>query len=399
MNIVTENNQALKSIFHLDLDAFFCAVEVLIKPELEGKPFVVGGKSNRGVVTSASYAARRFGVRSAMPMARATQLCPGLIVVSSTRNEYGKRSKQVMEILNGFSDHVEQLSIDEAYIEVNKNSSDSILKKAKDLQSEILNKTGLPCSIGVASNKLVAKIANDFGKASTKTNSYPMSIKIVEEGAEREFLHPLPVDMLMGVGPKTAARLEELGIYTIGDISDWPLTDLVNRFGQSGYSISLKSQGIDNRKINTKRRSKSVSQESTFFEDISDEKKILSIIKKQSDKIGKSLKSSEKKGATIKIKLRWTDFSTITRQKTIEFPTNDPKIIYSNAKSLLAENWNKKRPIRLIGVGISNFDQPTKQLSLWDSPNNLRQAKIQKAITDINRKLGKEKIFKGSKNR
>ncbi|MBT6150928.1 MAG: DNA polymerase IV, partial [Chloroflexi bacterium] len=148
MNIVTENNQALKSIFHLDLDAFFCAVEVLIKPELEGKPFVVGGKSNRGVVTSASYAARRFGVRSAMPMARATQLCPGLIVVSSTRNEYGKRSKQVMEILNGFSDHVEQMSIDEAYIEVNKNSSDSILKKAKDLQSEILNKTGLPCSIG-----------------------------------------------------------------------------------------------------------------------------------------------------------------------------------------------------------------------------------------------------------
>ncbi len=392
-----DNNIPAKIIFHIDLDAFFCAVEVLQNPKLEGKPFAVGGKSNRGVVTSASYAARRFGVRSAMPMARATQLCPQLIVVSSTRNEYGKRSKQVMDVLKDFSDQVEQMSIDEAFLEVNKNRSKSILEIAKTLQARILNETGLPCSIGVGSNKLVAKIANDVGKAISKTNSYPMSIKIVEDGAEREFLFPLPVEMLYGIGPKTASKLEGLGLHTIGDISKWPLSDLVNRFGQSGYSMSLKSQGIDKRRINTKRKSKSVSQESTFFEDIEDEKKLISIINKQSEKIAKTLTSSNKKGTTIKIKLRRSDFSTITRQRTIEKPTNDPKIIFSIAKSLFLENWMKGQRIRLVGVGISNFERPIKQMSLWDSQKKIKKDRIQKVIGDINSKFGKEKIFKGSK--
>ncbi len=382
---------------HIDLDAFFCAVEVLLNPDLEGKAFAVGGKSNRGVVTSCSYAARQFGVRSAMPMARAIQLCPHLIGVSSTRGEYSKRSKEVMDIVRSFTTEVEQISVDEAFLDVSDIIQTSVLYLSKKIQGEIYKKTGLPASLGLASNKLVAKIANDVGKASTKTNSYPMAIKIIEPGFEKEFLSPLPAVMLWGIGPKTAIKLEELGMFTIGDIANWPVNDLVNRFGQHGYSMSLKSKGIDNRSINKKRNSKSISQERTFFEDVSDENLIKKTIYKQSSQVGNYLKKSNKKGTTVKIKIRTSDFYTVTRQKTLEKPTDDPKIIYAMAKELFFDNWNKGRLIRLIGVGVSNFENPNKQLSLWDSADHIKNSKILDAIEKINKRFGNDIIFKGSK--
>ena len=384
-----------RKIIHLDLDAFYCAVEEQLNPALNGKAFAVGGSpDSRGVVASCSYAARSFGVRSAMPMSRAVQLCPALQIVPWRRNEYGKKSKQVMAVLHQVTDLVEQLSIDEAFLDVSQRAAD-IRTIARELQEQIKQETGLPASLGAATNKLVAKVATDVGKAAIKTNTYPSAIQIVNPGQEAAFLAPLPSEALWGIGPKTAEQLAKIGVRTIGDLANWPERDLYQRFGQQGYDLARRANGIDYREVITQRATKSISQETTFEQDVSDETQLLSKLRKQADSIGKSLKHADLLGATVKLKLRWADFTTVTRQTTLPDPTDQADMIYQYAVELFQQNWKRGLPIRLIGLGISGLQPPSRQLSLWDSPNLQKQANLQTVIDELREKFGQESIYQG----
>ncbi len=261
-------------ILHLDLDAFYCAVEENQNPELRRKAFAVGGKpSERGVVSSCSYAARVFGVRSAMPMSRALRLCPGLIIVSSRHGMYSEVSKQVMKRLRDLTPLVEQISIDEAFLDIS-DLSEPPERIARRLQAGIRDELHLPSSIGIAPNKLVAKIATEVGKKAAKKGKPPFALTIVPAGSEAEFLSPLPADMLWGVGPKTYARLSELGIHTIGDIARWPEEQLVHMFGENGRDMARHARGRDERPVVTEREVKSVSQEVTFTRDVRDDESL-----------------------------------------------------------------------------------------------------------------------------
>jgi DNA polymerase-4 len=382
---------AKRRILHIDLDAFYCAVEEQRDPTLKGKSFAVGGRPDqRGVVASCSYSARKYGVRSAMPMAQAVKICPDLLIVQGHYRDYSHASRQIMDHLKELTEQVEQISIDEAFLDITE-LHDHSRNIANRLQSHILSEFGLPCSIGIASNKLVAKMATDFGKVSSGyTDSPPNAIQIVPHGKEKEFLAPLPVDALWGVGPKTAAKLIEMNINTIGDLVFIPEDVMVKRFGKWGYAISQRSRGIDDRPISIQHTAKSVSQETTFAKDILDEETLLKTIQRLSNHVSRRLAKKHLQATTIKIKLRWADFTTITRQVTISQPTNKENVIYKSAEKLFQNAWNSGKPVRLIGVGVSGL--ATEQLNLWDHQTKITDMKTQKrlssAINDLREKFG-----------
>src|SRR6266536_1734167 len=262
-------------ILHLDLDAFFCAVEEQRDPALRGRPFAVGGRpDSRGVVTSASYMARKFGVHSAMPMAQAARLCPDLRVVPPNFAAYRAASQQVMARLD------EQISINEAFLDVTALDEPGDILAAQ-LQTTIRDELALSCSLGVATNKLVAKVATDVGKSLVRSGKMPQAICVVPPGDEATFLAPLPATALWGVGPKTAEKLAELGMHTIGDIAAWPAADLARRFGQHGDDLVRRACGIDTRPIVTERATKSISQETTFARDVTDRAKLERTLREQ----------------------------------------------------------------------------------------------------------------------
>jgi DNA polymerase-4 len=380
-----------RRILHIDLDAFYCAVEEQRDPTLKGKPFAVGGRPDqRGVVASCSYSARKYGVRSAMPMVQAVKICPGLLIVRGHYRDYSHASRQVMDHLKELTEQVEQISIDEAFLDITE-LHDHSQNIANRLQSHILSEFGLPCSIGIASNKLVAKMATDFGKVSSGyTDSPPNAIQIVPHGKEKEFLAPLPVDALWGVGPKTAAKLIEMNINTIGALVLIPEDVMVKRFGKWGYAISQRARGIDDRPISIQHTAKSVSQETTFAKDILDEETLLKTIQRLSNHVSRRLAKKHLQATTIKIKLRWADFTTITRQVTISQPTNKENVIYKSAEKLFHDAWNSGNPVRLIGVGVSGL--APEQLNLWDHQTKTADMKTQKrlslAINDLREKFG-----------
>ena len=384
-----------RTILHLDLDAFFCSVEETQTPDLRGKPFAVGGKPNeRGVVASCSYAARAFGVRSAMPTSRAIQLCRNLIIVPGRHHLYSEVSKQVMEKLHNLTGLVEQISIDEAFLDIS-DMTQPPARIALTLQTAIKNELHLPSSIGIASNKLVAKIATEVGKKSNKKkNEPPFGLTIVPVGEEAKFLNPLPADMLWGVGTKTSARLTELGIYTIGDIARWPENEMTNLFGENGRDLWHHAQGIDNRPIVTEYETKSISQETTFSVDIRDDKTLEKTIREQSMEVGRQLRKNDLAGKTVKLKIRWPDFTTITRQVTLSTSTdNDDEIL----KAILKLFHTVRKPnqaVRLIGVGVSGLGAPVRQLSLWDVGTE-KSRKLQEVVDQLQEKYGKDVIHKG----
>lgn len=355
-----------RKILHLDLDAFFCAVEEQRDAALIGKPFAVGGSPDaRGVVASCSYAARMFGIRSAMPMARARQLCPDLIIVSHRHGAYSAVSRQVMEVLHKYADKVEQLSIDEAFLDVTR-SPDSGEDLARKIQARIRTELKLPCSLGVATNKLVAKIATDFGKASQRSEGPPNAVHIVAPGREAEFLAPLPATALWGVGPKTAARLAELGLRTIGDIARWPEEDLAGRFGKHGRGLARRARGIDTSPVEPSRKVKSVSNERTYAQDVNDEDTLHTTLRKLSRSVARRLRRAKKAGTTVRLKYRRPDFTTLTRQITLDHPTNREDEIYATAVQLFHGLWTAGHGVRLLGVGVSGLGSPERQLSFWD---------------------------------
>ena len=383
-----------RKIIHLDLDAFFCAVEELYDSSLKGKAFAVGGDpGRRGVVSSCSYAARRLGIHSAMPMAQAIKLCPKLIIVHGSYDKYGDASKDVMEIIGNITPLVEQISIDEAFLDVS-DLPDNGEIIARELQSAIKEKTELPCSLGVSTNKLVAKIANDVGKKQHKGIDYPRAVTVVKEGMEAKFLAPLSVDMMWGVGNKTNQRLKELGIYTIGDLADMDLHDLQQLFGKMGVYLSRHSKGIDDRPVETYHERKSISQERTFAKDVGDKELIKEKIYELSEQVAFMLRQKGFFASTIRLKLRWSDFSTITRQISIDKPTDLESEISKKSVEMLENNWENGRKVRLIGVGVSGLKEKALQLSLWDGPEE-KERRLVSAIDGLREKYGTKIIHKG----
>jgi DNA polymerase IV len=378
------------------------AVEQQHDSSLAGKPFAVGGKpESRGVVSSASYAARRFGIHSAMPMAQAVRLCPELIVVRPNFPAYRAASREVMARLHALTPLVEQISIDEAFLDVTALGTPGDVLAAA-LQQTIRNELALSCSLGVATNKLVAKIATDVGKSLVRNGAMPQAIYVVPPGDEAAFLAPLPTTALWGVGPKTAEKFAMLGIHTIGDIAAWPVADLQRRFGQHGEDLARRARGIDERPIVTERAAKSISQETTFARDVTEQATLERVLREQAAELAEKLRRNEVVASTVKLKIRWPDFTTPTRQLTLPQPTDEAAQIAEAALRLFRQIWTREQPVRLIGVGVSGLGSVPHQMSLWDAPfaptpaETARQARMQAALAAIQERFGAGVIRRAS---
>lgn len=384
-----------RTILHLDLDAFFCAVEEIKDPSLRGKAFAVAGRPDqRGVVSSASYAARTFGVHSAMPTSRALRLCPGLLVISGRHHTYSEYSRRVMDQLHNLSGLVEQISIDEAFVDIS-DLREPAGETARLLQQKVLAQVGLPCSIGVAGSKLVAKVATEVGKKQKHgLGDYPFAITLVEPGTERKFLAGLPVAMLWGVGPKTEKRLNELGLHTIGQLADLGEETLGHLFGEMGRELARHARGEDDRPLSTERVAKSVSAENTFSVDVSDDRTLDAMLKKLSAEVGRGLRRDGLAGSTIRLKLRWPDFTTLTRQTSLPSPTNLDLEIYHAAARLLQDVREKDQAVRLIGVGVTHLGPPVQQLGLFDQESE-KARRLQQALDELQARYGRKIIERG----
>jgi DNA polymerase IV len=385
-------------ILHIDLDAFFCSVEENRNPSLRGTPFAVGGRPDgRGVVSSCSYAARHFGVRSAMPLARAIRVCPNLTIISPHHKEYSIVSKEIMDLLFKWTDTIEQISIDEAFLDISQ-LMENHYDLAKEIQAEIRKSFNLPCSIGIASNKLIAKTANDFGKISSRKYSTPQAITIVPEGQEADFLKELPVEALWGVGPKTAQKLANLNIVSIGQLAELPTDQLEKLFGKNGKELSSRSKGIDNRPLITSHEPKSFSNEITFSKDVNDYQILISTTGKLVGRVCSRLRKFNLVSSTIILKLRWGDFTTITRQKSFSLPTNETSFIFEQATHLLDRHWIPDKKVRLIGISVSGLTKSTQQMSFFDKhPINKKTLLpgLTAAVEKIQNQYGKKIIHFG----
>jgi DNA polymerase-4 len=381
-----------RKILHLDLDAFFCSVEELLDPSLKGKVFAVGGRPDgRGVISSCSYSARLLGVRSAMPSRRAIEICPDLIFVRSDHNKYSEYSQKVMDILRDTSPIVEQVSVDEAFLDVS-DMRQPIASIARDLQTRVLNETGLPCSIGCATSKLVAKIANDFGKKQVKTGRSPQKITVIKAGAEADFLAPLDIQALWGVGPKTAQYLRSKGINTISALARLNDLEIKQIFGNQSETMRRRAQGIDTSPVQAEDDDpKSISNEITFHEDQDNPEKLLQILRQLSDKVGSRLRKAELAAWVVQIKIRYSDFTTLTRQTSMKECSNLDQDIFDLAQELLLNNLIRNRPVRLLGVGVTKLEKPHQQLSLWDE-NSDKKHDLTKAVDKLREKYGKDII-------
>ncbi len=385
---------ALRKIIHIDLDAFFCSVEELLDPTLVGKAFAVGGKpGQRGVVSSCSYAARQFGVRSAMPTGNALRLCPGLILVGGSHSRYGDYSRRVMSILERYSGLIEQISIDEAFLDVS-DLRETGREIAGKIQAAVKAEAGLPCSLGIATSKLVSKIATDFGKSRHHGTTPPCAITDVPDGKEAEFLAPLPVDALWGVGPKTKTVLEEWGIRTIGDLASQNEPDFTRRFGNYGHELIQRARGIDTSLVSPTREMKSISQETTFEKDTGEKRVLEATLRHLAQTVGRRLRADDLTGKTVKIKLRWPDFTTITRQVSLDQPVDQDLLIFETALKLFDREWSPGKRVRLIGVGVSGLCGSVHQLPLWDTRGE-KERRLLEAMDEIHEKYGRKAVQRG----
>ena len=352
----------MRHILHADLDAFYAAVEQLDRPDLRGKPVLVGGRpEERGVVATASYEARKYGVHSAMPMSVAARLCPEGIIVPPRFDRYSEVSGQVMAIFHDLTDLVEPLSLDEAYLDITAVVAAGVtpLAVALDLKRRVQAETGLTLSVGVATIKSVAKIASDLNK--------PDGLVAVPPGEESGFLDPLPVGKQWGIGPKTADRLREEGIETIGQLAHQPLDWFVRRFGKRGGSIHARALGKDQEPVQTERVTKSVSAETTFASDISDPERLCAELARLAGNVARHLDRKDLQGRTVTVKLRLADFTTFTRQTTLPVVTHSESTILEKAWRLLSSELTPGRAFRLLGVGVSTLGEaPQLQLPLLE---------------------------------
>ena len=379
-----------RTIIHIDLDSFFVSVERVLNPELNDKPVVVGGSPDRrGVVTTASYEARRFGLHSAMPLATAVRLCPHAIFIEGNFAKYREFSHKFMAIVNDFSPFIEPVGIDEAYLDVTGFESlhGSIRKMATDMKQKIKTELGLSASIGIAGCKVVAKVASDYSK--------PDGLVEVPKGDEREFLAPLSVDKLPGVGKKTVEILKNLGIHTIGALSRMPAHTLTDHFGIAGETMWRHANGIDDSKVLPPGEAKSISRETTFGEDTHDRLLLEATLWAQSEKVGYDLRRKGKEARCVTLKLRYGDFSTITRSHTLHEGLSTDKQIFETGIKLLDKALAVQRQgVRLIGIGASHLVEPSQQATLV-TPSNRKLEELNKTIDRIRDKYGFDAIQTG----
>jgi DNA polymerase-4 len=378
-----------RSIFHLDLDAFFASVEELLDPSIAGLPILVGGSPDgRGVVSSASYAARAYGVRSAMPTSQALRLCPQAVVRRGHHREYASYSKRVMAILAEYTPLLEPISIDEAFLDVT--GCEQLFGPADELarriQQRILSELGLPASLGVASNKLVAKVASDLAK--------PGGVLVVPAGEEADFFAPLPIERLWGVGEVTAQRLYDSGVHTVGQLAALSEPQMEALFGSAATEMHRRALGMDDRPVGVEGRRKSISQEHTFPRDVGDIKVLRRALLDMSENVATRLRKGGECARTVVLKMRYPDFRTITRRVTLSQPTDLAEVIHARATKLLQAEWKKGVQVRLIGVGVTGLAQ-ARQLGLFDAPIE-RLGKLSRVVDEIRSKYGKGAIRRAS---
>lgn len=383
-----------RKILHIDLDAFFCSVEELLDPTLKGTVFATGGSADRhGVVTSCTYAARGLGIHSAMPMKIALQRIPDLRIVHGHYGEYQKYSGAVMAILEDTTPLVEQISIDEAFIDVT-DMPLSGYQIALSLQQRIKKEVGLPCSIGIASNKLVAKIATNIAKSSYHGDISPQALLEVDAGKEAEFLAPLPIDELWGIGKKNTGEFRKMGFTTIGDLANATDEFLELNVGNFARTLKLRAQGLDERPVGGEWDIKSVSNEITFDRDIEEEEIILRNLRKLSEKVAFRLREKGLSGKTIRLKIRWPDFETHTRQLSLEQPTNHDTLIFNSIVKLFYDIWKPGKKVRLLGVAVANLTTTIQQLSIFDSTYQKEEQLLQ-AMDGLKNRFGRDVIKRG----
>jgi DNA polymerase-4 len=371
------------AILHVDMDAFFVSVELLERPELRGKPVVVGGRPDqRGVVTAASYEARKFGIQSAMPLRTAGKLCPHAIFLDGHHQKYTQWSDRVAAILHAFSPVVEMVSIDEAYLDLagTQRLHGPSLAAADKLLRSITRQTGLPCSAGLATTRLVAKVASDQAK--------PRGLVWVAPGREEAFLAPLPVRKIPGIGAVTERALRAMGIETVAQLAREPQDRLEKIFGQWGSSLFRKARGGDSYEFLIDAEAKSISQNHTFGEDTRDEQAMTAMLSHLSQKACKRLREAGLSTRTLTLTIRYAGFDTYTRSRTLPEPTQLDADISSAFLQLFQQHRNRQRQVRLLGVSLSHFSHGSEQLDLLDAERRVKLEKLTQATDRLRDRFG-----------
>jgi DNA polymerase-4 len=377
-----------RSVLHLDLDAFFVAVEQLRNDALRGKPLIIGGSSNRGVVASCSYEARAFGVRSAMPMRQALQLCPDALVLRGDMETYSKYSGLVRAVIEDQAPLYEQASIDEFYLDLT--GMDRYIgcwKWSGELRDRILRETGLPLSLGLSVNKTVSKVGTGEVK--------PNGVKLVEAGTEKVFLSPLPVGRIPFIGRETERRLSLMGVRTCGTLSEIPPRLLQREFGKNGLLMWKKANGEDDSPVVPYREQDSISTERTFHADTIDMRFLQDELRRQTAQLAYQLRALGKLTACVTVKLRYADFNTFTKQAKIPYTAQD-SLLESKALQLFEQLYERRQAIRLLGVRFSDLVQGSSQLNLFD--NTEKEARLLEAMDKIRNRFGKYAVKKGGIN-
>jgi len=380
-----------RCIFHIDLDAFFVSVEQVLNPKLKGKPVIVGGDpERRGVVASASYEARPFGIHAGMPSSKARRLCPQAIFIRSHFSLYKDASAKFMKILGDFSPYIEPLGLDEAYLDVTgcEEPYGSPQKLALAIKERTYKELEITASVGIATCKVVAKIASDLCK--------PDGLLEIAPGEEQAFLNPLPVAKLPGVGKKTEQSLKEMGITTIGELASLPSDTIKRQVGATGAVLHSYARGIDDREVEAPGEAKSISQQLTFARDTLDRNFLEANLHNLCQEVCQELRSQNKRAKCVAIRLRYADFKTITRQVILREASNVTQVIFATAQQLLSKALaQQEKPIRLIGIRISSLVGEGKQLPMFDSGTE-KPEHLDKAIDKIRRKYGSTAIKTGN---
>lgn len=370
-------------ILHIDMDAFFASVEQLDNPDLRGKPVVVGGTSDRSVVAAASYEVRKFGVRSAMSMVKARKLCPNIVIVPGRMKRYKEVSRQVMAVLGQFSPLVEQASVDEAYLDGTglERLFGPVEALGQSIKDRVREETGLTCSVGAAPVRFLAKIASDMDK--------PDGMYIIRPEDVDEFLLPLPVGKIPGVGKKLVETLRRLRVRTCGDVRQRDREYWVDRLGKYGGALHDRARGIDPNRVEVGGPAKSCSAENTFSEDTLDRKVLTRWLLAQAERVGQDLRSHGYKGRTVTLKLKYADFSQITRSRSLDARTDNTALIFHTACQLLDE-LELRRAVRLIGVGVSNFEARARQVRLFEeAPREVEAtSELDRAVDQVRERFG-----------
>lgn len=375
-----------RNIIHLDLDAFFVAVECKNNPRLIGKPLIIGGSSRRGVVAACSYETRRFGVHSAMPMYLALQLCPDAKVISGDMESYSKNSHEVTEIIAGSAPLFEKSSVDEFYIDASgMDKYFGAFRWAVELRRKIMKESGLPISLGMSVNKLVSKVTTNEFK--------PNAEKQIAPGTEKEFLAPLSVDKIPMIGKQTASFLYDMGVRTVETLREMPMKFLVSAFGKNGVSLWNKAHGIDESPVVSHSEQKSISTESTFDEDTIDVRRMKSILIAMVEKVAFQLREQNKLACCVTVKIRYSNFDTETKQMQIPYTSSD-HVLLRTVTELFTKLYSRRMLIRLVGVRLSGLVHGNHQISMFD--DTAESILLYEAIDKIKHKHGSEKLIRAT---